>query len=171
MNDFSNHNVSGVKSFVDYLMKIYDDSMRSTNPSWKAGREMFENKTEYRNEDITGFKPELTAYNQGAEVTRHVLGHAGVILAGKGMDDAFDMRHPQTRQGPGGVGTFLGQLTSNIVDIVDRWQSSVQGREQSKAEVADNTAARKVAHEFTKAIEGEITREQLQQNLLRILGN
>ena len=39
--------------------------------------------------DLSLNLPNLT---KGDQVTRHVLGHAGVILAGRGMDNNFDMR-------------------------------------------------------------------------------
>ena len=50
---------TGAEKFVDHLMAIYDDSMRTSNPSWHAGKQMFEKRWDYKNKDITGFKKEL----------------------------------------------------------------------------------------------------------------
>jgi len=46
-HSFQSCRKTGVEKFVDYLMQIYDDSINSSNPSWRAGRKMVKNRYGY----------------------------------------------------------------------------------------------------------------------------
>ena len=134
---------------------------------------MFENKIDYyeNNKDFSGFKKKLTDYQQKAQVTKHILGHAGIILAGRGFDSNFDIRNPQTKDtGPMGIGTFIGYLGSGAAELSDWLQRLIEKRQESISEINDNQAARKVANEFKKAFLKQISRDQLQRNLYNLLG-
>ncbi|MCP5463233.1 MAG: hypothetical protein H7A34_08750 [bacterium] len=160
---------TGVEKFVDHLMQIYDDSIRSSNPSWHAGRNMFGNRYEYESEDISGFDPRLTDHKQNAAVTRHVLGHAGVILAGRGMDDTFNVIPTKK-----GVGELTGYAISGIAQIADIWQKYFGDEEhrqgQADVEILNDYVARDIANAFTRAYEGKYTRDQLRQKIIHLLG-
>ena len=160
---------SGVEKFVDHLMQIYDDSIRSSNPSWHAGRRMFKKRYGYESEDISGFNPNLTDHEQNSDVTRHVLGHAGVILAGRGMDDKFDVI-----PGRRGVGELTGYAISGAAQISDIWQKYFGDADhqagQADVEILNDYVARDIANAFTRAYEGKYSRDQLRQKILYLLG-
>ncbi|MCD6459742.1 hypothetical protein J7L67_03640 [bacterium] len=158
-----------MEKFVDHLMQIYDDSKRSQNPSWHAGRNMFENKREYKDKDTSGFKKELIDKGQNNEVTRHILGHGGVILAGRGMDDKFDLI-----PGRRGIGELGGYIVSGIAQLSDILQkyfgNDAHKKGEADVEILDDYVARDVANAFTRAYDGKYTREQLRKKLLNLLG-
>ncbi len=160
---------TGVEKFVDHLMQIYDDSMGSSNPSWHAGRSMFKSRYGYKSEDISGFKPELTDHEQKADVTRHVLGHAGVILAGRGMDDKFDVI-----PGRRGIGELTGYAISGVAQISDIWQKYFGDDDhqegEADVEIFNDYIARDIANAFTRAYEGKYSRDQLSQKIVHLLG-
>ncbi|GEM_PF-2481744 len=161
---------TGVDKFVDYLMQIYDDSINTSNPSWQAGRKMFQNRYGYNDSDISGFNPALTDHKQGAQVTRHILGHGGVVLAGRGMDDKFDII-----PGRRGIGELLGYGISGIAQISDIAQKfkffgdadHIAG--QADVEILNDYTARDIANAFTRAYDGKYSRDQLRQKLMNLL--
>lgn len=160
---------TGVEKFVDHLMQIYDDSIRSSNPSWHAGRRMFKKRYGYESKDISGFNPKLTAHKQNAGVTRHVLGHAGVILAGRGMDDNFG--GVQVRRGLGELTGYAISGAAQITDILQKYfGDDIHRQGQADVEILNDYVARDIANAFTRAYEGKYSRDQLRQKILHLLG-
>lgn len=165
---------TGVKKFIDHLMEIYDDSIRSSNPSWKAGRRMFDNKLSYyeKNKDYSGFKSELTDHEQNAQVTKHILGHAGVLLTGRGLDNANKLDIIPGRKD---VGELIGYGVSGVLQLTDILQKfwpigdKIHIKGQADVEILNNYVARDVANAFTRAYKGNYSREQLKRKLLQLL--
>ena len=71
---------TGVEKFVDHLMQIYDDSIRSSNPSWHAGRNMFGNRYEYESEDISGIAQIADIWQKYFGDEEHRQGQADVEI-------------------------------------------------------------------------------------------
>ncbi len=163
---------TGVKKFIDRLMGIYDDSIRSSNPSWKAGRRMFKNRYEYKDKDVSGFKPELIDHEQNEAVARHVLGHASVLLAGRGFDNANKLDIIPSRRD---IGELIGYGISGIAQIMDIGQKfwpigdKDHIRGQANVEILNDYIARDIANAFTRAYKGKYSREQLRRKLFRLL--
>lgn len=161
---------TGVQKFVDHLMKIYDDSIRSSNPSWQAGIKMFKNRYGYKNRDTSGFKKKLIDKKQGADVTRHILGHGGVVLAGRGLDDKFDII-----PGKRGLGEIGGYAVSGAAQLSDWTQKfspmgdDVHKGGQADVEILNDYVGRDVANAFTRAYKRKYSRNQLKQKLFNLL--
>jgi hypothetical protein len=87
--------------------------------------------------EYDGFKPELTAGGQGGDVSRHVYGHAGAVLAY-----------------PHGYSIPPGLAASYFEQGWDYLQCFQKGRtkEESVAEIAGDRAARKVASALNAAM-------------------
>jgi len=113
----------------------------------------------------------LVDKEQKYEVTRHIMGHGGVILAGRGMDDKFDII-----PGRRGIGETLGYGVSGIAQISDALQKTwllgddVHRGGQADVEILNDYVARDVANAFTRAYDGKYSRDQLRQKLLDLLG-
>jgi hypothetical protein len=102
------------------------------NSSTDLGQEMLDRRsTTLRTYD--GFRNELVSGGQGGDVSRHIYGHGGAVLA-----------YPH---GPGSAASYGNQA-------IDYFQQFEKGRTKGEAdaEIADDRAARRVADALDKAM-------------------
>ena len=122
LNYIDINGLNGCRDFVESLIGDY----LASGDFIDLGRTFLSKRSTVLS-DYGGFKPELTAGEQGGEVSQHVYGHAGAILQ---------------------YGIIMGVAASLANEVIDRAQPYIQsGRTQaeSKAEVSGDRAARKVA--------------------------
>jgi RHS repeat-associated protein len=117
------------ENFVESLIRDWESSEDATDLGKK-----FLRSREITLSLVTGFKPELVSGGQRGGVSRHIYGHAGVLLQ---------------------YGSMIGGAISQAVGAQDYLQRYQKGRTtaESEAELAGNRAAREVAKLFKTAFE------------------
>ena len=130
------YGLSACADLVKALVAIWANSFSST----ELGSEMLSRRNTTLS-TFDGFRSELVAGGQGGAVSRHVYGHAGVVLA-----------YPY---GPGLAGSYANQW-------LDRAQRYQRGRtkDESSAEIAGDRAARRVAEALDDAMEARADLEK-----------
>lgn len=115
-------------AFVSALVQAFLAAPNSTT----LGQNLLANRGTTLPANATGFKPSLVSGGQGGQVSRHIYGHAGAVLA-----------YPY---GPGTAASFANQG----IDYAQRFQKG-RTAAQSEAEIADDQAARNVADALADA--------------------
>lgn len=128
--------LSACSDLVDALISLW-----AIAPS---SRELGSQMLDRRNTTLDaydGFKPELVAGGQGGDVSRHIYGHGGAVLA-----------YPL---GPG-LGVSLFEQT---VDYLQRFQEG-RTEAESSAEIAGDRAGRQVAQSLSDAMRQRLAEEE-----------
>ncbi|MCB1096586.1 MAG: hypothetical protein KDN22_13500 [Verrucomicrobiae bacterium] len=96
--------------------------------------------------DVTGFRKELIQYDQRGQAIRHMRTHAALMLLGP-----------------------VGWLPSWGLHLID-WLQSRKGRAESLTEMEDNKAGQQLGKLMIRGFKGQLSREQLKVEMLRLIG-
>ena len=115
---------------------------------------------------VTGFQQYLIAGGQGADVYKHIYGVAGAVLIGTHYVAGGFSITPQ----PGARSARTGwNLAQAQLDADKAQQNDPAHRAEAAAEVADDYAAIDTGKWMGQAINGDLTSDQLRQNIFNRL--